>query len=84
MGQALAMVHGTDFSQTTICRFENLQLSYKNAMKLLPIFQRWLEEAERQGSSQDDSPNSPDRRRKRRTTISKFVREFLPMLAENF
>ncbi|KAI6656927.1 POU (Pit-Oct-Unc) transcription factor [Oopsacas minuta] len=77
IGQALAVVHGTDFSQTTICRFENLQLSYKNAMKLMPILERWLEEAERQGASQDESPNSPDRRRKRRTTISVNAKDSL-------
>ena len=43
-GQACHGSRYTDFSQTTICRFENLQLSYKNAMKLFN-FDRWLEEA---------------------------------------
>ncbi len=43
----MAKVHGSVFSQTTICRFENLQLSYKNACKLRPILDDWLQEAER-------------------------------------
>ncbi len=46
-GNSLAKVHGSVFSQTTICRFENLQLSYKNACKLRPILEQWLDEAER-------------------------------------
>jgi hypothetical protein len=45
-GNSLAKVHGSVFSQTTICRFENLQLSYKNACKLRPILQQWLSDAE--------------------------------------
>ena len=45
-GGSLAKVHGSVFSQTTICRFENLQLSYKNACKLRPILEQWLDEAE--------------------------------------
>ena len=34
VGQAFAEINETDFSQTTICRFENLQLSFKYAQKL--------------------------------------------------
>ena len=45
-GNSLARVHGSVFSQTTICRFENLQLSYKNACKLRPILEQWLTQAE--------------------------------------
>ena len=52
-GNALAKVHGSVFSQTTICRFENLQLSYKNACKLRPILDQWLNEAET--SHRDDN-----------------------------
>ena len=29
-------------SQTTICRFESLQLSYKNLNALTPVLQQWL------------------------------------------
>lgn len=77
VGQALAEVHGTDFSQTTICRFENLQLSYKNAQKLKPILEKWLEEAEKQGAIHHEEEQSPERRRKRRTTIGMNAKERL-------
>ncbi|EGV92040.1 Pituitary-specific positive transcription factor 1 [Cricetulus griseus] len=50
VGEALAAVHGSEFSQTTICRFENLQLSFKNACKLKAILSKWLEEAEQVGA----------------------------------
>lgn len=76
VGAALAAVHGTDFSQTTICRFENLQLSFKNACKLKPILERWLDEAERSGGSCGEKYGS-ERRRKRRTTIGLAAKEAL-------
>ncbi|KAJ7391399.1 Pituitary-specific positive transcription factor 1 [Desmophyllum pertusum] len=76
VGAALATVHGTDFSQTTICRFENLQLSFKNACKLKPILARWLEEAECSGGACGDKFNA-ERRRKRRTTIGLTAKEHL-------
>ena len=77
VGQALAEVHGTDFSQTTICRFENLQLSYKNAQKLKPILEKWLEEAEKAGVQHKEEEQSPERRRKRRTSIGVGAKETL-------
>ncbi|XP_025769287.1 pituitary-specific positive transcription factor 1 [Puma concolor] len=52
VGEALAAVHGSEFSQTTICRFENLQLSFKNACKLKAILSKWLEEAEQVGGTE--------------------------------
>ena len=76
VGGALASVHGTDFSQTTICRFENLQLSFKNACKLMPILQKWLEETEKNGKhGQEISPS--ERKRKRRTTIGVSAKDNL-------
>ncbi len=78
VGQALAEVHGTDFSQTTICRFENLQLSFKNAQKLKPILEKWLEEAEKLGAKRHkEEEQSPERRRKRRTSIGVAAKETL-------
>ena len=78
VGQALAEVQGTDFSQTTICRFENLQLSFKNAQKLKPILDKWLEEAEKLGTKQQkEEEQSPERRRKRRTSIGVGAKETL-------
>ncbi|GMT04427.1 hypothetical protein PENTCL1PPCAC_26601, partial [Pristionchus entomophagus] len=46
VGQALGKRYGTDFSQTTISRFEALNLSFKNMCKLRPLLKEWLEEAE--------------------------------------
>ncbi|KAI1730390.1 homeobox protein ceh-18 [Ditylenchus destructor] len=46
VGLALGKRYGTDFSQTTISRFEALNLSYKNMCKLRPLLKEWLEEAE--------------------------------------
>lgn len=43
------------FSQTTICRFEALQLSFKNMCKLKPLLQKWLNEAETSENPQDVS-----------------------------
>lgn len=76
VGGALASVHGTDFSQTTICRFENLQLSFKNACKLMPILRKWLDETEKSGKhGQEISPS--ERKRKRRTTIGVSAKDNL-------
>jgi class 1 POU domain transcription factor len=77
VGQALAEINGTDFSQTTICRFENLQLSFKNAQKLKPVLEKWLEQAEQAGSSHEQEEVSPERRRKRRTTIGTVAKDNL-------
>uniref|UniRef100_H3AXH1 POU domain protein n=1 Tax=Latimeria chalumnae TaxID=7897 RepID=H3AXH1_LATCH len=46
VGLALGALYGKMFSQTTICRFEALQLSFKNMCKLKPLLQRWLDEAD--------------------------------------
>ena len=50
-------LYGNVFSQTTICRFEALQLSFKNMCKLKPLLQKWLEEAD----STTGSPTSIDK-----------------------
>ncbi|XP_072331825.1 POU domain, class 5, transcription factor 3-like isoform X2 [Scyliorhinus torazame] len=66
------------FSQTTICRFEALQLSYKNMCKLKPLLQRWLEEAKDNENFQElcsiEQRLAPMRRRKRRTSIDNNVK----------
>ncbi|GCC24763.1 hypothetical protein chiPu_0003165 [Chiloscyllium punctatum] len=53
VGLALGNLYGKMFSQTTICRFEALQLSFKNMCKLKPILQRWLNDAENNGGLQE-------------------------------
>ncbi|XP_036401855.1 pituitary-specific positive transcription factor 1 isoform X1 [Megalops cyprinoides] len=77
VGEALAAVHGSEFSQTTICRFENLQLSFKNACKLKSILAKWLEEAEQAGALFNERIGINERKRKRRTTISLGAKEAL-------
>ncbi|KAK7939608.1 hypothetical protein WMY93_002934 [Mugilogobius chulae] len=77
VGEALAAVHGSEFSQTTICRFENLQLSFKNACKLKAILEKWLDEAELAGALYSDKVGMNERKRKRRTTISLGAKEAL-------
>ncbi|XP_077676139.1 pituitary-specific positive transcription factor 1 isoform X2 [Eretmochelys imbricata] len=77
VGEALAAVHGSEFSQTTICRFENLQLSFKNACKLKLILSKWLEEAEQIGALYNEKVGVNERKRKRRTTISISAKEAL-------
>uniref|UniRef100_A0A668AFT5 POU domain protein n=1 Tax=Myripristis murdjan TaxID=586833 RepID=A0A668AFT5_9TELE len=77
VGEALAAVHGSEFSQTTICRFENLQLSFKNACKLKAILAKWLEEAEQAGALYNEKMGMNERKRKRRTTISLGAKEAL-------
>ncbi|XP_046869780.1 pituitary-specific positive transcription factor 1 isoform X1 [Hypomesus transpacificus] len=77
VGEALASVHGSEFSQTTICRFENLQLSFKNACKLKAILAKWLDEAEQAGALFNEKMGMNERKRKRRTTISLGAKEAL-------
>uniref|UniRef100_A0A6Q2X812 POU domain protein n=1 Tax=Esox lucius TaxID=8010 RepID=A0A6Q2X812_ESOLU len=77
VGEALAAVHGSEFSQTTICRFENLQLSFKNACTLKAILAKWLDEAEQAGALFNEKMGINERKRKRRTTISLGAKEAL-------
>jgi len=78
VGLALGTLYGNVFSQTTICRFEALQLSFKNMCKLKPLLAKWLEEAD----STSGSPTSIDkiaaqgRKRKKRTSIEVRYRTF--------
>jgi hypothetical protein len=39
----MGKLYGNDFSQTTISRFEALNLSFKNMCKLKPLLSKWLE-----------------------------------------
>ena len=43
VGLAMGKLYGNDFSQTTISRFETLDLSFKNMFKLKPLLANWLE-----------------------------------------
>uniref|UniRef100_A0A3B1JE75 POU domain, class 5, transcription factor 3 n=1 Tax=Astyanax mexicanus TaxID=7994 RepID=A0A3B1JE75_ASTMX len=76
VGLALGNLYGKMFSQTTICRFEALQLSFKNMCKLKPLLQRWLNEAETLDNPQDmykiERVFVDTRKRKRRTSLEGF------------
>ncbi|XP_028655925.1 POU domain, class 2, transcription factor 1b isoform X2 [Erpetoichthys calabaricus] len=85
VGLAMGKLYGNDFSQTTISRFEALNLSFKNMCKLKPLLEKWLNDAENLTSDQTlSSPsalNSPglgieglNRRRKKRTSIETNIR----------
>ncbi|XP_015236503.1 PREDICTED: POU domain, class 5, transcription factor 1-like [Cyprinodon variegatus] len=81
VGLALGNLYGKMFSQTTICRFEALQLSFKNMCKLKPLLQRWLDEAETSDNPQDmykiERVFVETRKRKRRTSLEGAVRSAL-------
>ncbi len=83
VGQAVGRAYNCDFSQTTISRFEAMNLSSKNMMKLRPLLQQWLEDslgmraAGSTSSSARSSPSLSIRRRKKRTTFDVNVRQAL-------
>ena len=66
----------TCFSQTTICRFEALQLSFKNMCKLKPLLAKWLEEADNNNGAASgiDKLATQGRKRKKRTSIEVAVK----------
>ena len=77
----MGKLYGNDFSQTTISRFEALNLSFKNMCKLKPLLQRWLEDADaslNNPTALTSAHSTPDslsgRRRKKRTSIETTVR----------
>ncbi|CAF4848273.1 unnamed protein product, partial [Rotaria sp. Silwood2] len=78
---ALGNLYGNVFSQTTICRFEALQLSFKNMCKLRPLLAKWLEDSE----SQTGTTNSMEkiaasgRKRKKRTSIEVSIKQALEL-----
>ena len=84
VGLALGKLYGNDFSQTTISRFEALNLSFKNMCKLKPLLQKWLEDSEmsqnahaqmlNQAASLTAAQEALARRRKKRTSIDNTVR----------
>ncbi|KAF0306121.1 Silk gland factor 3 [Amphibalanus amphitrite] len=79
VGLALGTLYGNVFSQTTICRFEALQLSFKNMCKLKPLLQKWLEEADSTTGSATsiDKLAAQGRKRKKRTSIEVSVKSLL-------
>ncbi|KAI5744297.1 hypothetical protein M8J76_001036 [Diaphorina citri] len=80
VGLAMGKLYGNDFSQTTISRFEALNLSFKNMCKLKPLLQKWLSDADSTTANPSclsnplTTPEAIGRRRKKRTSIETSVR----------
>ncbi|XP_060702657.1 POU domain, class 2, transcription factor 3 isoform X3 [Hemiscyllium ocellatum] len=85
VGLAMGKLYGNDFSQTTISRFEALNLSFKNMCKLKPLLEKWLSDAENvpSDSTLNSLPSLPTqligleglgRKRKKRTSIETNIR----------
>uniref|UniRef100_A0AC11BI22 Uncharacterized protein n=1 Tax=Ovis aries TaxID=9940 RepID=A0AC11BI22_SHEEP len=75
VGLTLGVVFGKVFSQTTICRFEALQLSFKNMCKLRPLLQKWVEEADNNENLQEiGKAETLVQARKRKRSIEDRVR----------
>ena len=79
VGLALGTMYGNVFSQTTICRFEALQLSFKNMCKLKPLLVKWLQDADsnKGAISGIDKLGAQERKRKKRTSIEVNVKSAL-------
>lgn len=67
------------FSQTTVSRFEAMNLTYSNMAKILPFFKKWLQEADPRTASGilsiQEYGNRPGR--KKRTTIDSHMLQTL-------
>ncbi|KAM8742738.1 POU domain, class 2, transcription factor 3 isoform 1-T2 [Acanthopagrus schlegelii] len=81
VGLAMGKLYGNDFSQTTISRFEALNLSFKNMCKLKPLLEKWLSDAENSPSDSITNPTSLPpmiegygRKRKKRTSIETNIK----------
>ncbi|XP_028277380.1 POU domain, class 2, transcription factor 3 isoform X2 [Parambassis ranga] len=81
VGLAMGKLYGNDFSQTTISRFEALNLSFKNMCKLKPLLEKWLSDAENSPSDSMSSTTSLPplmegygRKRKKRTSIETNIK----------
>uniref|UniRef100_A0A4W4EFE2 POU domain protein n=1 Tax=Electrophorus electricus TaxID=8005 RepID=A0A4W4EFE2_ELEEL len=81
VGLAMGKLYGNDFSQTTISRFEALNLSFKNMCKLKPLLEKWLSDAENSPSDSMANPTTLPplmegygRKRKKRTSIETNIK----------
>ena len=87
VGLAMGRMYGNDFSQTTISRFEALNLSFKNMCKLKPLLEKWLSDADGSRSSTNSMCQTDLRyrelvgkRRKKRTSIENNIRYSLEQI----
>ena len=75
----MGKLYGNDFSQTTISRFEALNLSFKNMCKLKPLLQKWLDDvtsagAAGSGSSTGGGASTPGQRLHEATIAESLAR----------
>ncbi|XP_073399734.1 POU domain, class 5, transcription factor 1.2-like [Dendrobates tinctorius] len=81
VGYALGVLYGKWLSQTTICRFESLELSFRNMCKLKPILTDWLNDLDNTDNLEElikrrqAQPQRP--KRKHRTNIETNVKQKL-------
>ncbi len=85
VGQSLADRGYSNFAQSTISRFEQMQLSPSNAAAIKVVLERWLLDAD---SPEDVSttsldPLGPPRKRKKRAVFSTQTRETLEDYFQN-
>ena len=84
VGLAMGRMYGNDFSQTTISRFEALNLSFKNMCKLKPLLEKWLSDADGSRSSMCSTDlryhELVGKRRKKRTSIENNIRYSLEQI----
>ena len=79
VGQSLANRGYSNFAQSTISRFEQMQLSPSNAANIKPVLERWLHDTENPEavSSTTLDPLGPPRKRKKRAVFSTQTRNTL-------
>lgn len=90
VGVALGDFAHNNLSQTTICRFEALQLSLRNMLKLKPLLEKWLWSIDKESNPSKNeekdetmdnetlpNQNGSYKKRKRRTIIEKTVKSVL-------
>lgn len=70
----IGVADGCMVSQSTICRFEAMQLSFKSMHKLKPYLEKWVLEP---NSTANCDTNVMGRHRKKRTTIKDALKEAL-------
>lgn len=77
VGQSLADKGYSNFAQSTISRFEQMQLSPTNAAAIKQVLQKWLQEAESPTSASSTSNTGPvmaSRKRKKRAVFTPQTR----------
>jgi len=92
VGLGLGDMLGNLFSQTTVCRFEALQLSHNSMCKLYPLFAKWLDEVERNltglgitntatiTKADSENPFQPSKKRRKRTSMAAALKDTLEVI----